>query len=93
MDPFHFSLLSLDFVPKLPTRENYKAANPEAELIESESSEHRKASFGKIFAKGAWGSKSKSGPGSLLSATIRIRKMLDQVVDKLKIHLNKEVIR
>lgn len=78
---------------KLPTSENYKAANPEAELIESESSEHRKASFGKIFAEGAWGSKSKSGPGSLLSATIRIRKMLDQVVDKLKIHLNKEVIR
>ena len=72
---------------------DYKVAKAGAELKESESSEHRKASFGKIFAKGEWGSKSKSGPGSLLSATIRIREMLGQVVDKLKIHLNKEVIR
>lgn len=59
---------------------------------ESESSVHRKHSFVKIYAKNAWGKKTKSGPGSLLSSTVRIRKILDLVVEKLKIHLKKATI-
>jgi hypothetical protein len=59
----------------------------------SESSVHRKHSFGKIYAKNVWGKKTKSGPGSLLSSTVRIRQILDLVLEKLKIHLNKATIR
>ena len=59
----------------------------------SESSVHRKHSFGKIYAKNAWGKKTRSGPGSLLSSTVRIRQILDLVVEKLKIHLHKATIR
>ena len=59
----------------------------------SESSVHRKDSFGKIYSKNSWGSETKSGPGSLMSSTVRIRQILDLVVEKLKIHLNKDTIR
>ena len=76
---------------KLPTSEDN--TKEDTDLTESETSQHRKESFERIFDTGEWGSQSKSGPGSLLSATIRIRKMLNLVVDKLKIHLNKEEIR
>ena len=63
------------------------------ELTGTEDAEHRKQSFKKIFDKNLWGSKSKSGPGSLLTSTVNIRNILDKVIDKVKTHLNKEQIR
>eukprot|EP00092_Neocalanus_flemingeri_P008003 GFUD01008635.1.p1 GENE.GFUD01008635.1~~GFUD01008635.1.p1 ORF type:complete len:329 (+),score=89.43 GFUD01008635.1:265-1251(+) len=76
---------------KLPDRtDNVKV---EEKSYKSESSGHRKDSFVEIYAKNAWGKESKSGPGSLLPSTIRIRNILDLLVEKLKTHLNKDKIR
>ena len=60
---------------------------------DAEDGSHRKESFQKIFDNNVWGSESKSGPGSLLSATVNIRNTLHSVIDKVKLHLNKEKIR
>jgi len=59
---------------------------------DEETSEHRRNSFAKIYEEGEWGSQSKSGPGSLLEATVRMRKILGEVVDKIKDHLSAQKI-
>ena len=53
---------------------------------------HRVKSFEKIFETNAWG-QSKSGPGSLIPATGRIRNVLDSVIEETKKYLNKDKIR
>ena len=53
---------------------------------------HRVKSFEKIFDTNAWG-QSKSGPGSLIPATGRIRNVLDSVIEETKKYLNKDKIR
>ena len=60
---------------------------------DEETSEHRRKSFAKIYEEGEWGSQSKSGPGSLLEATVRMREILGEVVDKIKDHLSSQKIR
>ena len=53
---------------------------------------HRVKSFEKIFETNAWG-QSKSGPGSLIPETGRIRNVLDSVIEETKKYLNKDKIR
>ena len=79
-------------LPKTGQNKFHKAMEKIKDEV-GETSEHRKNSFGKIFEKGSWGSKSKSGPGSLLSSTVRMREILGKVVERIKIHLKKEKIR
>ena len=71
---------------------NAKKIKLETMQTQSEDNEHRKESFKKIFKTNAWG-KSKSGPGSFLSATKRIRAILDSVIEQLKTYLNKDKLR
>ena len=73
-------------------RKNGTVQIEEPDNTSNEEKEQRKKSFEKIFDTNAWG-KSKSGPGSLISATDRIRKVLNSVIDELKHHLKKDKIR
>ena len=73
-------------------RKNGTVKIEEPDKTSNEEKEQRKKSFEKIFDTNAWG-KSKSGPGSLISATDRIRKALNSVIDKLKQHLKRDKIR
>ena len=57
-----------------------------------EDDKHRIKSFEKIFDTNAWG-ESKSGPGSLIPATGRIRNVLDSVIEETKKYLKKDKIR
>ena len=57
-----------------------------------EDDKHRIKSFEKIFDTNAWG-ESKSGPGSLIPATERIRNVLDSVIKETKKYLKKDKIR
>ena len=57
-----------------------------------EDDQHRIKSFEKIFDTNAWG-QSKSGPGSLIPATGRIRNVLDSVIEETKKYLKKDKIR
>ena len=52
---------------------------------DAEDGSHRKESFQKIFDNNVWGSESKSGPGSLLSATVNIRNALNSVIRLMEI--------
>ena len=67
-----------------------------SENVENASNEeddkHRIKSFEKIFDTNAWG-QSKSGPGSLIPATGRIRNVLDSVIEETKKYLKKDKIR
>jgi len=56
----------------------------------TESDLHRKESFQKIWSANAWGKETKSGPGSLLKNTNSMRRVLDRVVNKVKMTLKKE---
>ena len=58
-----------------------------------EDDKHRIKSFEKIFDTNAWGQESKSGPGSLIPATGRIRNVLDSVIEETKKYLKKDKIR
>jgi len=90
LDPITYDCISWTPVtiemPKEKSKKPLKEIN--AENDSEETSEHRRKSFAKIYADGEWGSESKSGPGSLLGATVRMREILGVVVDKIKDHLN-----
>ena len=58
-----------------------------------ETAEHRKESFAKVYAESQWGSVVKSGPGSLMSQSVRMREILGIVVDKLKEQMKVHQIR
>ena len=72
-------------VNALNSEDAEKASNEEDDA-------HRVKSFEKIFETNAWG-QSKSGPGSLIPATGRIRNVLDSVIEETKKYLNKDKIR
>ena len=55
---------------------------------DEEDDEHRIKSFEKIFDTNAWG-QSKSGPGSLIPVTGRIRNVLKSVIEETKKYLKK----
>ena len=61
--------------------------------VGGEEDEHRKKSFAQIWEQNAWGSESKSGPGSILKNTGTIREILGIVIDQLKMALNKTSIK
>ena len=63
-----------------------------ADSSSNEEGDHRMKSFKKIFDTNAWG-QSKSGPGSLISATERIRAVLNAVIEETKKYLKKDKIR
>ena len=63
------------------------------DLVTGEEDEHRKKSFAQIWEQNSWGSESKSGPGSILKNTGRIREILGIVIDQLKKALNKTSIK
>jgi len=67
-----------------------KNLNPAA--IVTESPQNRKESFAKIWSDNVWGKQSKSGPGSLLSTTVNIRKVLKSVIAKIKAVLHKKSV-
>jgi len=58
----------------------------------AENGKHRRESFKEIFDHNLWGRETKSGPGSSLSATNNIRAALGAVIDRIKLHLNKNKI-
>ena len=60
--------------------------------FKAESSGHRSESFAKVFKDGAWGGKSKSGPGSELKNAGVIMKTLNVLVDAIKAATGKEKI-
>ena len=72
-------------VNALNSEDAEKASNEEDDA-------HRVKSFEKIFDTNAWG-QSKSGPGSLIPATGRIRNVLDSVIEETKKYLNKDKIK
>jgi len=80
----------------LPTQYSAKqGANKLSSKIEkgvTESDLHRKESFEKIWSANAWGKETKSGPGSLLKNTNSMRRVLDRVVNKVKMTLKKESV-
>ena len=61
-------------------------------LGNGENDQHRKQSFERIYDNNGWG-RSKSGPGSFLNSTINMRLALGNVVDRIKVHLQKNKIR
>ena len=74
---------------------NKIAKRPGVNRLDSggENSKHRKKSFEEIWEHNSWGREAKSGPGSLLKNTVRMRKTLGIVVEKLKIALGKNSIK
>ena len=64
-----------------------KSESPESSS--NEEGDHRMKSFKKIFDTNAWG-QSKSGPGSLISATERIRAVLNAVIGETKKYLKQD---
>ena len=81
---------------ELPDYNQIERKPDSGELVSEEGgedSEHRKKSFAEIWDQNVWGSSSKSGPGSLLRNTGRIREALGFVIDHLKIALNKTSIK
>ena len=71
---------------KLPRTEN------NVSFGNGENDQHRKQSFERIYDTNGWG-RSKSGPGSFLNSTINMRLALGNVVDRIKVHLQKNKIR
>ena len=61
--------------------------------VETESIEHRKESFAKIYEKNEWGSDSKSGPGSLLVNARRVINVLNILIERIKKKTGKDKIR
>jgi hypothetical protein len=59
--------------------------------LDSESSDHRKDSFAKVYDNNEWGG-IKSGGGSLLRNAKQIIKVLNNLVEKMKKDLGKEQI-
>ena len=59
--------------------------------LDSESSDHRKDSFAKVYDNNEWG-EVKSGGGSLLINAIQIIIALNNLVEKMKKDLGKEQI-
>ena len=59
--------------------------------LDSESSDHRKDSFAKVYDNNEWEG-IKSGGGSLLRNTKQIIKVLNNLVEKMKKDLGKEQI-
>ena len=60
--------------------------------LESESSEHRKESFAKVYENDEWGNERKSGPGSLLENSWTVIRVLNVLVEKIKKDLGKDRI-
>lgn len=58
----------------------------------SESDLHRKESFAKIWDGNSWGKEAKSGPGSLLENTLKMRKVLGLMIERIKKALNKDSV-
>ena len=59
-----------------------------------EDPQHRRESFVKIYENNWWFSNiSKSGTGSERTHTVKVEKVLDKVVEKVKSVMGKEVIR
>ena len=61
--------------------------------LESESSEHRKESFAKVYKNDEWGNERKSGPGSLLENSWIVIRVLNILVEFIKKDLGKDRIR
>lgn len=78
----------------LPTqyseKQEARKASRKVEKGVTESDLHRKESFQEIWSANAWGKETKSGPGSLLKNTNNMRRVLDRVVNKVKLALKKE---
>jgi len=72
------------------TKQGGRRLSSKVEKGVTESDLHRKESFQKIWSGNAWGKESKSGPGSLLKNTNSMRRVLDRVVNKVKMTLKKE---
>eukprot|EP00091_Calanus_sinicus_P011268 TRINITY_DN25566_c0_g1_i1.p1 TRINITY_DN25566_c0_g1~~TRINITY_DN25566_c0_g1_i1.p1 ORF type:complete len:167 (-),score=34.71 TRINITY_DN25566_c0_g1_i1:21-521(-) len=60
--------------------------------LESESSEHRRESFARVYASDEWGRERKSGPGSLLSNSWTVIRVLNILVQKIKKDLGNDRI-
>jgi len=83
-DPVSFDCIKWTPVRiEMPEPRDFIQKQETVEEIE-ETAEHRKESFVKVYAEGQWGSDVKSGPGSLMSQSVRMREILGIVVDKLK---------
>eukprot|EP00092_Neocalanus_flemingeri_P055498 GFUD01065616.1.p1 GENE.GFUD01065616.1~~GFUD01065616.1.p1 ORF type:complete len:293 (-),score=77.32 GFUD01065616.1:35-913(-) len=60
--------------------------------FETESSEHRKESFAKVYENNEWGMEAKSGPGSLLINAWRVIDVLNILIEKIKKKTGKDQI-